>query len=313
MTQIILFLAANPKDTTPLRLDQEVREVENGLQRIHAQKQYILRQKWAVRVIDLRRAMLDYKPQIVHFSGHGQGNLGIKLENETGETQLVSTEALAEFFGLFPQVKCVVLNACYSEIQAEAISQCVDYVIGMSQEVSDKAAIEFAVAFYDALSAGEDISFAFRLACNAIRMLGIPEHLTPTLKIKDPALEAPGNLSGAKSPLLYNKFADEFTKSLPNNPLGTLNELYNRFREKHLRQALTYTDYILAYHCLKQFLAAHDIEYEFPVLKGFQQQDAGKINELYVNIHRFISSSPQIDVLMNRELAKTWIAYIQNQ
>jgi hypothetical protein len=43
-----------------------------------------------------------------------------------------------------------VLNACYSEIQANAIVQHIDYVIGMSQAIGDTAAIKFAMGFYDA-------------------------------------------------------------------------------------------------------------------------------------------------------------------
>lgn len=30
-------------------------------------------QRWVVRVQDVYQALLDYKPQIVHFSGHGAG------------------------------------------------------------------------------------------------------------------------------------------------------------------------------------------------------------------------------------------------
>jgi hypothetical protein len=44
------------------------------------------------------------------------------LENEVGKAVAVSTEALAGLFELFAdRVECVVLNACYSEVQAEAI------------------------------------------------------------------------------------------------------------------------------------------------------------------------------------------------
>src|SRR5690242_3885226 len=67
--KIILFLAANPKDTPHLRLDQEVREIDDGLQRAKRRDQFILQQRWAVRNRDVMRAMLDFKPQIIHFSG----------------------------------------------------------------------------------------------------------------------------------------------------------------------------------------------------------------------------------------------------
>lgn len=183
MAKTILILAANPKDTSRLRLDQEVREIDNGLQRARRRDEYILKQVWAVRRRDFRRAMLDFKPNIVHFCGHGSGEEGIAFEDESGLTKYMSAEALTGFFELFAdKVECVLLNACYSEVQAEAIAQHIDYVIGMKQGIGDAAAIEFAVAFYDALGAGESIEFAYRLACNAIQLAGIPGHLTPILK-----------------------------------------------------------------------------------------------------------------------------------
>jgi AAA-like domain len=77
--------------------------------------------------------------------------------------------------------RCVLLNACYSEVQARAIAQHIPYVIGMNQAIGDTAAREFAVGFYDALGAGRDIEFAYRFACNSIQMADIPEDLTPVL------------------------------------------------------------------------------------------------------------------------------------
>jgi hypothetical protein len=183
MTKTILVLAANPKNTPPLRLDQEIREIDNGLQRAQKRDEFILKQKLAVRPIDVRRAVLDYKPDIVHFCGHGSGEEGIAFEDENGQAKLVGAYALAGFFELFAdKVECVILNACYSEVQAEAIAKHIPYVIGMRQAIGDSAAIEFAVAFYDALGAGEDIEFAYKLACNAIQWANLPEHLTPVLK-----------------------------------------------------------------------------------------------------------------------------------
>jgi len=185
MAKTILVLAANPKDTFRLRLDEEVREIDEGLQRAVWRDEFVLEQKWAVRSRDVRRAMLDLQPSIVHFCGHGGGDEGIAFEDETGLARSVDATTLAEFFGLFAKtVECVVLNACYSEVQAEAIVQHIDYVIGMRGGIADTAAIAFAVAFYDTLGAGKSIECAFEVARNAIKWESIPEHLTPILKSK---------------------------------------------------------------------------------------------------------------------------------
>jgi hypothetical protein len=181
----ILVLAANPKTTSPLRLDEEVREIDAVLQRASNGKGFNLQVRWAVRVRDVSQALLDFNPQIVHFCGHGGGDDGLALEDETGRLQYVSTAAIAELFELFSQrIECAILNACYSEVQATAISQHIPYVIGMNKAIGDKAAIEFVVGFYRALAAGESIDFAYKLGCNSIAMAGIPENLTPVIKVK---------------------------------------------------------------------------------------------------------------------------------
>jgi hypothetical protein len=181
----ILLLAANPRGTSSLRLQEEEREIKEKL-RLAGYGKVPVNSTGATRPRDIQQAMLDFKPQIVHFSGHGTGQDGLVFEDAVGQEKLVSSEALANLFKLFSKrVECVVLNACYSESQAKAIVQHIDYVIGMSQGIGDHAAIEFAVGFYTALGAGESIDFAYELGCNAIHLEGIPEYLTPVIYKKD--------------------------------------------------------------------------------------------------------------------------------
>lgn len=181
----ILLLAANPKGTSSLRLQEEEREIKERL-RLAGYGKVPINSTGATRPRDIQQAMLDFKPQIVHFSGHGAGQDGLVFEDAVGQEKLVSSEALANLFKLFSKrVECVVLNACYSESQAKAIVQYVNYVIGMSQAIGDRAAIEFSVGFYTALGAGESIEFAYEIGCNAIDLEGIPEQLIPVLYKKD--------------------------------------------------------------------------------------------------------------------------------
>ena len=199
MKRSILILAANPKNTSRLRLDQEVREIDLGLKRARRRDEFELEQVLAARPIDVRRAMLDVKPNIVHFCGHGSGEDGIAFEDETGNQNLVDSEALAGFFELFADtVDCIILNACYSETQAEAIAQHIKYVIGMNKRIGDRAAVEFAVAFYDALGAGESIEFAYKLACNAIQWASLPEDLTPIIHYRAQTTAKPGTAAAAE-------------------------------------------------------------------------------------------------------------------
>lgn len=185
----ILLLAANPKGTKGLRLQEEEREIKERL-RLAGYGKTPINSTGATRPRDVQQAMLDFKPQIVHFSGHGAEQEGLVFENAIGEEKLVGSGALANLFRLFShRVECVVLNACYSKFQAEAIARYIEYVIGMSQAIGDKAAIEFSVGFYSALGTGESIEFAYELGCNAIQLEGLPEELTPVLYKKGKLLQ----------------------------------------------------------------------------------------------------------------------------
>ncbi len=180
----ILLLAANPKGTSSLRLQEEEREIRERL-RLAGYGKVPISATGATRPRDIQQAMLDFDPQIVHFTGHGAGVEGLAFEDGAGKLKLVSGEALANMFSLFAdRIECVVLNACHTQVQAEAIAEHIDYVIGMNQEIGDRAAIEFAVGFYTALGAGRSVKFAYKSGCNAIQLEGIDEHQTPVLFVK---------------------------------------------------------------------------------------------------------------------------------
>jgi len=178
----ILVLAANPSDTAKLHLSREVREIQDGLALSAGRDQFEVISQWAVRPEDLRRALLKYKPSIVHFSGHGMGDQGLVFENDLGQSKLVSASTLAKLFKLCPSVQCVLLNACYSEMQAVAIAQHIQYVIGMNKDIGDRAAIQFAVGFYDGIGDGRSVEEAFEFGLVSIDLDGLPESATPVLK-----------------------------------------------------------------------------------------------------------------------------------
>lgn len=177
----MLFFASSQSGKARLRLDIEAREVREGLRRANEGDRFELITSLAPKIPDLRRGLLDHSPHIVHFSGHG-GDDGIVVENDKGRPAPVPFNALAELFGLCREhVECVILNACLSDLQAEAIAEHIPFVIGMTATISDAAAIEFAVGFSDALGAGRTIEAAFGFAQNAIALKGIPEGATPVL------------------------------------------------------------------------------------------------------------------------------------
>ncbi|MCW5315156.1 hypothetical protein GTQ43_15470 [Nostoc sp. KVJ3] len=195
----ILFLAANPIGSSQSRLEQEARDISDGLLRARHRDRFQFQQRWAVRPRDIQLALLECNPQIVHFAGNRQqdkileqkGTIaeteiepeeGLVFEDDTGHIHLIPANALADLFKLFSdRVNCVLLNGCYTKVQAKVIAEHIPYVIGMKQSITDKAALDFALGFYDALGSGRSIEFAYHLGCSAIQMSGLPEHLTPIL------------------------------------------------------------------------------------------------------------------------------------
>ena len=152
--QKILILTAIPHG---LRLDKEIREIEEAIRGAAKRDLFEIRIRTAVRPQDIRRAIAEEKPQIVHFCGHGLEDGSLLLEDEGGHNKSVSPEGLASLFQLHANyVNCVLLNACHSAKTAEAISKYINYVIGMNQPIEDKAAIAFAQGFYDGLGYEEE-------------------------------------------------------------------------------------------------------------------------------------------------------------
>ncbi len=178
----ILFLAANPEDTAQLRIDKEAREIKQALLQTEFRDKFDFEHEPAVRASDLQSHLLRHKPDIVHFSGHGSRTSEVILEDDLGGSHKVSEQALSQLFAVLKDnMRCVVLNACYSAPQAQAIAQHIDCVVGMSKAIGDEAAISFAVAFYRALGFGKDVKTAFELGCLQINLENLKEQDTPKL------------------------------------------------------------------------------------------------------------------------------------
>ena len=178
----ILFLAANPPDTDRLRLSEEIRTIDRRLRTANFRNEISLIQHWAVRYSDLQEALLRHQPQIVHFSGHGVQSGEVILDNSTGMMKPVSVNALVNLFGVLKdKVRCVVLNACFSKIQAKAMCNHIDVVIGMESTIQDDAAIKFAEGFYLGVGYGRSLATAFNLGCNEIDLAGLKDNNVPKL------------------------------------------------------------------------------------------------------------------------------------
>jgi hypothetical protein len=180
--RIVLLVSASPPGLPHLRVDREARDIRGALTKDRVR----LEVRQAVRLEDLQQALSELSPEIVHFSGHGTrgrsgesasggrdllpagkgelGMAGLVLEDGTDGLLVISQENLMDLFEVFKNtVECVVLNACYTDVQAELIARHIPYVVGMDGAVLDDAAIAFAVGFYGAFGAGMSIPDCWRL------------------------------------------------------------------------------------------------------------------------------------------------------
>lgn len=177
----VLFLAASP-DVSPLGLDKEHREITSKIRAAEYRESLEVISRWAVRPDDVQQALLEVRPHILHFSGHGTQSAQLVLLDVQGKPKPVSKSALVHLLGVLKDnLRLVVLNACYSTPQAEAITGVIDCAVGMNRAVGDAAAITFAAAFYRALGFGRSIQTAFDLGVSALMMEDIPEDSTPEL------------------------------------------------------------------------------------------------------------------------------------
>jgi hypothetical protein len=167
--QKILFLAADPQNETRLRLTKEFREIEHNLSMSISRAFTLCVPEFSVRKQDLSRRLLQEKPRIVHFSGHGKSSGSLCFERDDGNSHEIEPQYLDSLFELHSTyVKCVILNSCYSHKQAKSISKHIDFVVGMNAAISDQAAIDFSIGFYQAIGEGMGIKDAYEHGCASI-------------------------------------------------------------------------------------------------------------------------------------------------
>jgi hypothetical protein len=182
----ILFLSASPVDKGALRLGAEVRAIEEKIAVAPAHDMFELIQYQALKPDHLRRVLLKYQPHIVHFSGHGSLAEEILLADSSGDSRPLTGAAIAQLFSFFKdQVRIVFFDACFSTPQAKAISQVIDYTLGTSKAMGDKAAIVFAGSFYLTLAFRRTVRESFEIGKMALNLAGISGANMPLLLVKD--------------------------------------------------------------------------------------------------------------------------------
>jgi hypothetical protein len=206
----ILFMAANPIGADRLALDREARAIQIELERGSRRDRFELVTRWAAQPLDLLHELRKLKPMVVHFSGHcgqstaekppsghtprrhvivgcngGELRQGLFFQSPDGDAQFVTAAAFEQTFSAAgASVKLVVLNACCSDVQAEALLAHVGCVVRMGGSITDDAARNFAIGFYGGLGGGESVAAAYQQGRAAISLEGLREADRPQLKVR---------------------------------------------------------------------------------------------------------------------------------
>jgi hypothetical protein len=246
----LLILAANPLGTPDLRWDQELRAIDKELERASNRDQFQIKPVFAVQWPDLRQQLMTHRPEIIHFVGHGQGQSGLVMESAGAGGQAIPGDLLADLFSLVPEVRCVVMNACETDRQGEAVFRHVPYVVSTYQSIGDRSAAQFAAGFYGSVFSGADYVESFRwgkvaVLCGNSRFqyelrsdaqkrftITTPQKSEPELLSPDQIEKQNLELEYADLSCKYNAVADQLKGTLNSDDQETLQHRLSSIKKK---------------------------------------------------------------------------------
>lgn len=167
----LLIMTANPKNTQRLGVEQEYNNARDAYMNSGNLEQYEVHPILDVNTKTLSRLLGHHKPSMLHFSGHGTGD-ALLFYSDNGLANKVSGREFGRMLALYPSINCLVLNACYSEQQAEEMAQYIPNIIGTDNAIGDTKAQEFTSFFYRHIFGGATYEEAFD---KAIADLGISD------------------------------------------------------------------------------------------------------------------------------------------
>lgn len=188
----VLYLTADSDNEHRLRVDAEVRGVQEAIRGSKFRDNINLEFRPSADLKSLIDGLNDKRPQLVHFSGHGNAEVVL---TDGGDPAGAAPKDLS--LTLFAKAlnstdtppDIVVLNSCNSSGAQDDVVPPAKVLISMRDSISDIAANAFAVQFYAGLASGQSVKAAYDQGCVAVESVSIDEFDTPQL-ITDASTDA---------------------------------------------------------------------------------------------------------------------------
>jgi tetratricopeptide (TPR) repeat protein len=181
----ILAMVVSPRNLPELDTDREKQRVERALAPVQeaglAELEWLHGETWR----DLQRAMWGGPWHVFHFIGHGGFDTGaeegvIGLADEQGNTQRLLATEVGRLLADHHSLRLVIINSChgarasrediFSSTAAVLVRRGIPAVLAMQDEITDRAAIEFARAFYESLGEGLPVDASVSEARKAVSL-----------------------------------------------------------------------------------------------------------------------------------------------
>ena len=196
-------MIASPSDLEPLDVERERRRVEDALAGLGrdglVELTWLEGQTWR----DLQRAMRGGPWHVFHFVGHGSFDTNrdegiIVLVDDDGRSRRLMAGELARLLAVHRTLRLAVLNACegargggldiFSSTASILVRRGIPAVLAMQYEITDRAAVEFARGFYEAVADGLPVDAAVSEARQAVSLAvtNTVEWGTPVLHMRAP-------------------------------------------------------------------------------------------------------------------------------
>jgi hypothetical protein len=188
----VLYMFANPDpDPDPekyIRPDAEAKSVLEAIRGSKYRDNVSIEMRPAAGLQTILDGLNDHNPQVIHFSGHSnsEGVLGDNGTINTAATEYLPFQLLANILAAVDKPPSVVVfNSCYSAAARQKILKVVPVMIGMTDKISDLAAVAFATQFYAALASGASIRSAFNQGVVTVSAVSLDEQETAKLYEQD--------------------------------------------------------------------------------------------------------------------------------